>query len=205
EGRTADVARIDLLDDVVDLTPAAHVSVGRADLTAEYEAARAAIDEQLGALLSALPQLFEGGAGSLRDRAVVSVSELARAGLVETTEDSAVSTSEQLDTDYLNGFLRSAVNNRRSTSASGTFRADPRGARIPRMAIDEQQRYGAAFRALSEFEERIRRLTELGEHAASLARSGLTGGALRPSPPGTPEPPADKDKNKEKDRTDRDG
>ncbi|MFD8821495.1 N-6 DNA methylase [Streptomyces sp. NPDC059605] len=200
EGRTADVARIDLLDDVVDLTPAAHVSVGRADLTAEYEAVRSAIEEQLGALLSSLPQLSEGGAGSLRDRAVVSVSELARAGLVETTEDSAVSTSAQLDTDYLNGFLRSAANNRRSTSASGTFRVDPRGSRIPRMAIDEQRRYGAAFRALSEFEERIGRLAELGEHAASLARSGLTSGALLPPPPGTTEPPADKDEDRDKGR-----
>ncbi|MFF9569044.1 N-6 DNA methylase [Streptomyces sp. NPDC014685] len=203
EDRTADVARIDLLDDDVDLTPAAHLSVGRADLTAEYEAARAAIDEQLGALLSSLPQLSEGGAGSLRDRAMISVSELARAGLVETTEDSAVSTSEQLDTDYLNGFLRSAANNRRSTSASGTFRVDPRGSRIPRMAIDEQRRYGAAFRALSEFEERIGRLRELGEHAASLARSGLTSGALLPPSSDTPAPPADQEKDK--DRTKRDG
>lgn len=182
EGRTADVARIDLLNDVVDLTPAAHVSARHADLTAEYEAARAAIDEQLKSLLSALPKLSEGDAGSLRNGAVVSVSELARAGLVETAEDTAVSTSEQLDTDYLNGFLRSAANSRRSTSASGTFRVDTRGSRIPQMAIDEQRRYGAAFRALSEFEEHVRLLTELSERAASLARSGLTSGALLPPP-----------------------
>lgn len=118
--------------------------------------------------------------GNLQDGAVVSLSELARAGLIRTSEDAAVSTSEQLDTDYLNGFLRSSANNRRSTTASGTFRTDTRGARIPQMGIEDQRRYGAAFRSLVEFERLVRDLTELGERAATLARDGLTGGALLP-------------------------
>ncbi|MFD6281395.1 N-6 DNA methylase [Streptomyces sp. NPDC060209] len=182
EDQTAEVPRIDLLNDVVDLTPAAHISTRHTDFTAEYEAARADISEQLTSLLGLLPPLRESPAGTLQDGATVSVSELARAGLVETVEDSAVSTSEQLDTDYLNGFLRSTLNNRRSTSTSGTFRMDNRGSRIPQMAIDEQRRYGAAFRALAEFEEQMGRLTKLGKQAASLARDGLTSGALRPPP-----------------------
>jgi hypothetical protein len=118
----------------------------------------------------------------LQEGATVSLSDLARAGLIETSADSAVSTSEQLDTDYLNGFLRSASNNRRSTSASGTFRTDTRGARVPQMGIDKQRRYGAAFRALAEFEGHVKKLTELSKRAASLARDGLTGGALAPPP-----------------------
>jgi hypothetical protein len=48
------------------------------------------------------------------------------------------------------------------------------------MDIDEQRRYGAAFRALREFEERARRVTELSREAAALARDGLGNGALRP-------------------------
>lgn len=180
--QTTDIPRIDLLNDTVDLTPATHICARHTDFSAEYEATRAAIAEQLASLLDLLPPLLEGPGGSLQDGAMVSVSELARAGLVETTEDSAVSTSEQLDTDYLNGFLRSTVNTRRSTSTSGTFRMDTRGSRIPQMAIAEQRRYGAAFRALQEYEEHVGRLAELSKQAASLARDGLTSGALLPPP-----------------------
>ncbi|MGP3756171.1 N-6 DNA methylase [Streptomyces sp. IBSNAI001] len=181
DNQTAQVARIDLLNDAVDLTPAAYISARHTDFTAQYEATRTEISEQLERLLDTLlPPLREGTAGSLQDRAMVSVAELARAGLVETTENAAVSTSEQLDTDYVNGFLRSTLNNRRATSTSGTFRLDTRGSRIPQMAVEEQRRYGAAFRALVEFEEGVGHLTELSKQAASLARDGLTSGALRP-------------------------
>lgn len=180
--QSAEVSRIDLLDDTVDLTPAAHIAARLTDFAAEYAATRRAIGEQIAVLSDLLPVLDAGAAGALQDGATVSLSDLARAGLIETSADSAVSTSEQLDTDYLNGFLRSAANNRRSTSASGTFRTDARGARIPQMGIDEQRRYGAAFRALSEFEEHVKKLAELSGRAASLARDGLTGGALAPPP-----------------------
>ncbi|MFF0066041.1 N-6 DNA methylase [Streptomyces sp. NPDC005279] len=180
--QTAEVPRINLLDDTVDLTPATHISATRTDFTAEYEATRAEIDQQLATLLNLLPALAAGSVGTIQEGATVSLADLARAGLVETSADAAMSTSEQLDTDYLNGFLRSVFNNRRSTSTSGTFRTDTRGARIPQMAVDEQRRYGAAFRALTEFEQHVSRLRELTERAASLARDGLTSGALVPPP-----------------------
>ncbi|MFJ8129024.1 hypothetical protein [Streptomyces hydrogenans] len=112
----------------------------------------------------------------------MSLSELARAGLIELSEDAVLSTSGQLDSDCLNGFLRGAANHRRSTSASGTFRLDARGARVPQMRIAEQRRYGAAFRTPAAFEESVRELTELSGRAAALARDGLTGGALLPPP-----------------------
>ncbi|MEU7294911.1 N-6 DNA methylase [Streptomyces exfoliatus] len=179
-GQSTEVPRIELLDDTVDLTPATHVAARLTDYAAQYAAVRAEIGERLAQLQGLLPALAEGPGGNLQDGAVVSLSELARAGLIRTSEDAAVSTSEQLDTDYLNGFLRSSANNRRSTTASGTFRTDTRGARIPQMGIDDQRRYGAAFRSLVEFERLVRDITELGERAATLARDGLTGGALLP-------------------------
>ncbi|MCG7524310.1 N-6 DNA methylase [Streptomyces sp. OfavH-34-F] len=184
ENLTARVARIDLLDDTVDLSPAAYTAARHTDFTAQYAATRAEVKERLERLLDTLlPPVLEGAAESFQDRATVSVAELARAGLVETTEGAAVSTSDQLDTDYVNGFLRGAPNNRRSTSASGTFRLDTRGARIPQMAVEEQRRYGSAFRALTEFEQALAQLALLGERTTSLARDGLTTGALRPPAP----------------------
>ncbi|MER5738530.1 N-6 DNA methylase [Streptomyces sp. NPDC002262] len=179
-GRSTEVPRIDLLDDTVDLTPAAHVAARLTDYAGEYAALRAAIARQTALLDGLLPALEAGAGGGLSEGASVSMSELARAGLIELSEDAALSTSEQLDSDYLNGFLRSAANNRRSTSASGTFRLDARGARVPRMGIAEQRRYGAAFRTLTAFEESVRELAELSHRAAVLARDGLTTGALLP-------------------------
>ncbi|MEV6983395.1 N-6 DNA methylase [Sphaerisporangium sp. NPDC051017] len=176
--QVVDVPLIDLLDETVDLTPTPHVVACRTDHLAEYLSTREALVSRLHELLSLLPPLTSGP-GSL-DGVAVKVAELARAGLVEVTEGEVVSTSDQLDTDYLHGFLRGAANTRRATSASGSFRADVRGSRVPRMSIDDQRLYGAAFRALEEFERRVKELTELSDRAASLARDGLTGGTLRP-------------------------
>lgn len=80
------------------------------------------------------------------------------------------------------GDLRSELGTkpRRSTSASGTYRLDTRGSRIRRMGIDEQRRYGSAFRALSEFEEVTRKVDELSRQLAEVVRDGLATGALKP-------------------------
>ncbi|WP_433362304.1 N-6 DNA methylase [Streptosporangium sp. CA-115845] len=176
--QVVDVPLIDLLDETVDLTPSRYVAAARTDHLAEYLSIREALVGRLHELLELLPPLASGP-GYL-EGGTVRMADLARAGLVELIEGGAVSTSDQLDTDYLHGFLRSAANTRRSTSASGSFRTDVRGSRIPQMGIDDQRRYGAAFRVLGEFEQRVRELTELSDRATSLARDGLTGGALRP-------------------------
>ncbi|MGW1532294.1 N-6 DNA methylase [Streptomyces aureus] len=178
--QTAEVSLIDLLDDAVDLTPGRHVEDSHRDYAIEYQAISAELREQVRLLVDLLPALVAGdGLGSL-DGPTVSVADLARAGLVEFGDREPVSVSDQLDTDYLRGFLRSAANTRRSTSSSGTFRLDGKGARIPQMEIVEQRRYGAAFRMLQEFEERARRVVELSRDAAALARDGLDNGALTP-------------------------
>ncbi|MEU9223809.1 N-6 DNA methylase [Streptomyces massasporeus] len=178
--QTVEVPLIDLLDDTVDLTPGRHVEDSHRDYAAEYQALRRQLTEQARLLAELLPALAEGAGPSSLDGPTVSVADLARAGLVEYGDPEPVSISDQLDTDYLQGFLRSVANTRRSTSTSGTFRLDGKGARIPQMDITEQRRYGAAFRALQEFEERARRVAELSRDAATLARDGLGNGALAP-------------------------
>ncbi|MFC8368441.1 MULTISPECIES: N-6 DNA methylase [unclassified Streptomyces] len=175
-----EVPQIDLLDDLVDLTPSRHVEESHRDYVTEYDTLRQELTEQVRRLAELLPALVAGeGTGAL-DGPSVSVADLIRAGLVEYADPEPVSVSDQLDTDFLQGFLHSAANSRRSTTASGTFRLDSKGARIPQMDITAQRGYGAAFHALREFEERSRRVAELSRQIAALARDGLGNGALKP-------------------------
>lgn len=175
-----EVPQIDLLDDLVDLTPSRHVEESHRDYVTEYDTLRQELTEQVRRLAELLPALVAGeGTGAL-DGPSVSVADLIRAGLVEFADPEPVSVSDQLDTDFLQGFLHSAANSRRSTTASGTFRLDSKGARIPQMDITAQRGYGTAFHALREFEERSRRVAELSRQIAALARDGLGNGALKP-------------------------
>ncbi|OEJ23976.1 N-6 DNA methylase [Streptomyces agglomeratus] len=178
--QVAEVPLIDLLDEVVDLTPGRHVEGSHRDYAVEYQTLRRQLTDEVRLLAELLPALVASDGPSSLEGPTVSVADLARAGLVEHGDPEPVSISDQLDTDYLQGFLRSAANTRRSTSTSGTFRLDGKGARIPQMDITEQRRYGAAFRALQEFEQRARRVVELTRDAATLARDGLDNGALAP-------------------------
>ncbi|MBU5945641.1 N-6 DNA methylase [Streptomyces griseoincarnatus] len=178
--QVTDVAQIDLLDDLVDLTPGRYVEESHRDYGAEYESLRQELAEQVHRLAGLLPSLAANESTGALDGPSVSVADLIRAGLVEFADPEPVSTSDQLDTDFLQGFLHSTANSRRSTSSSGTFRLDAKGARIPQMDIDAQRRYGSAFRSLREFEERSRRVAELSRQIAALAQDGLGNGALRP-------------------------
>ncbi|MFC5671041.1 N-6 DNA methylase [Streptomyces incanus] len=178
--QVADVPLIELLDETVDLTPGNHLRSRHRDYPGEYAALRKELEDQVRRLATLLPALAPGGEPGSLDGATTSVADLTRAGLVTYDGPEPVSASEQLDTDYLQGFLRSSVNARRSTSASGTYRLDGRGSRIPRMGIDEQRRYGTAFRALSAFEEGMRKVDELSRQLAEVARDGLAAGALVP-------------------------
>jgi hypothetical protein len=178
--QVADVSLIELLDDAVDLTPGRRVAESHRDYAAEYQALKQELTSQVRLLAQMLPALTAGAGASALDGPSVSVADLARAGLVQYGDPEPVSVSDQLDTDFLHGFLRSSANTRRSTSDSGTFRLDGKGARIPQMDIAEQRRYGAAFRALQEFEELARRVAELSKQTSALARDGLGNGALVP-------------------------
>ncbi|OMI40880.1 N-6 DNA methylase [Streptomyces sparsogenes] len=178
--QVADVPLIEFLDDTVDLTPGSHLRFRHRDYPGEYAALREELEDRIRRLAALLPGLAAGGGPGSLDGATTSVADLARAGLVAYDGQEPVSASDQLDTDYLRGFLRSSANARRSTSASGTYRFDGRGSRIPRMGIDDQRRYGSAFRALSAFEEGMRKVDELSRQLAEVARDGLATGALAP-------------------------
>ena len=180
ESQSADVRLIDLLDDTVDLTPAAHMPALRLDLATEYERVRAELSTTLATLETLLPDLRAGHGADLWDGATVTVAELARAGLVELQGGGARAADDQIDPDYLDGFLAAGPNVRRSTSQSGTYRLDPRNARIPQRETAVQRRYGTAFRALREAETQALRLTETVRRMAEVAREGLGSGALEP-------------------------
>lgn len=173
--RVVDVSVIDLLDEEVDLTPVTHMPAEHLD---EYATARDLLLSRLRHVAETIPELSAGSGviegGTLR------ISDLARAGLVEVSDKTAASVSDQLDTDYLQGFLRGGSNASRNTSGSGTYRVDVRGARIPQMGIEDQRAYGAAFRALDEAETALHELSRAGLDAIGRARDGLTSGALRP-------------------------
>ncbi|MCY9784216.1 N-6 DNA methylase [Nocardiopsis sp. EMB25] len=175
----ADVPLVELLDDVVDLTPSRHASAHGGDLLTEYAGTREQLIRVLETLGHALPSLAEGP-GDLGG-SQVRVADLVDAGLVRVAEGRLESSSERLDADFLNGFLRSTANTRRSTTASGTFRTDARSASVPHKDADQQRAYGRAFRALEEFEQAARELATLAGRATDLAREGLTSGALLPS------------------------
>ncbi|MGC5532547.1 N-6 DNA methylase [Streptomyces sp. SR-10] len=178
--QVAEVPLIELLDDTVDLTPGAHLRPRHRNFPEEYAVLRREVEKRIARLVAILPELAEGGEPGSLDGATTSIADLARAGLVGYEDSEPVSASDQLDTDYLQGFLRSSANTRRSTSASGTHRLDTRGARLPRMGIDEQRRYGSAFRSLSAFEQDAREIGELSRQLADLARDGLATGGLVP-------------------------
>lgn len=179
----AEVPLIDLLDDEVDLTPSRYVREPEPDYAVEYARLREDLDTRLSRLRALLPKLPPRGRADGLDNGVpLTVSDLLAAGLVRLDGDELISASDQLDPDYVRGFASSAANTRRSTSSSGTFRADLQAARLPRMDVERQHRYGDAFRSLGAFERELAELASMGDRAARLARDGLTGGALDPPP-----------------------
>ena len=174
----AEVALIDLLDDEVDLTPARHLSPDLDELPKALASAHKDLRRSAGELGELLPVLEPGTPERFDNE--VRIGDLIDAGLAELSGDELRAADERLDTDFLIGFLNSPANTRRSTSASGTHRTDARTARVPKMGVQDQRRYGAAFRSLAEFERRAKELAALAERVTQLTREGLTSGALDP-------------------------
>lgn len=174
----ADVPPIDILDDDVDLSPGRYITADHGDYPVEYAALRDQIQRLAQDLLDLLPEL-PAGPGRM-EAAPIGLGDLVRGGLVDLDSTMPTSRTDQLDTDYLRGFLRSAANTRRSTTASGTLRLDARSAQLPQMDIARQREYAAAFRRLAAFEERLRQAADIGGRASALAYDGLTNGALLP-------------------------
>jgi SAM-dependent methyltransferase len=87
----------------------------------------------------------------------------------------------QLDPSFVAGFLGAAARHRDTATTSGTsIRSATRKARIPRISLPEQQRYGVAFRRISDWARLSRQAWLLGREAADWALHGLTTGVLDP-------------------------
>jgi hypothetical protein len=176
--QVVDVPPIDILDDDVDLSPSRYVTPHHGDYPVEYAALRDRIQSLAQDLLDLLPVL-PAGPGRI-EAAPMGLGDLVRGGLVDLDGTVPTSRTDQLDTDYLRGFLRSAANARRSTTASGTFRLNAGSAQLPQMEVGRQREYGEAFRRLAAFEELLREAAAVGVRASALAHDGLTKGALLP-------------------------
>lgn len=86
--------------------------------------------------------------------------------------------SELVDADFLAGFLRAAAE--RAAGKGAGVRIDVRRLAIPRMPIDDQRRYGRAFRELAELETAFQRDQALCEKLIRAGFTGLADGVLRP-------------------------
>lgn len=90
-----------------------------------------------------------------------------------------------LDPYFLAGFLRSEINRRQAAGTiGGTFRLDVRRARVPRMPLPQQRRYGEQFRRLMEFAGTAAEVAAAAADATRTAIDGLTSGIFAPEEPG---------------------
>ncbi|GIH68010.1 N-6 DNA methylase [Sphaerimonospora thailandensis] len=87
---------------------------------------------------------------------------------------------EVLDPLFVAGFLRLSAE-RAAVTSSGTYRVDVRRAKLPRLPITEQRRYGEAFRRLDAFESAVRQTAQMGGLLARQVLQGLTDGELEPA------------------------
>ncbi|MFE7615578.1 N-6 DNA methylase [Streptomyces sp. NPDC057496] len=98
----------------------------------------------------------------------------------------------RLDPWFLAGFLGAEENLAGASTGSTVLHISPGRLRVPLLPLEEQRRYGEAFRHLHELRAQARHATELAEQTARLLAGGLTGGGLVPSPTGTgPSVPSD--------------
>jgi hypothetical protein len=82
----------------------------------------------------------------------------------------------QLDPDFLAGLLRAAE----PAASGGSSRIDARRLAVPRLPLDQQRRYGAAFRELTALGDTLRAAAAAGETLMRLGFDGLVAGHLRP-------------------------
>ncbi|MFF7837469.1 N-6 DNA methylase [Streptomyces ossamyceticus] len=86
----------------------------------------------------------------------------------------------RLDAWFLAGFLSAEDNIAGASSGSTVLSVSPGRLRVPLLPLEEQRRYGEAFRRVHELRAEARRATRLAEETARLLAGGLTGGQLLP-------------------------
>ncbi|MBY8845825.1 N-6 DNA methylase [Streptomyces sp. SP2-10] len=87
----------------------------------------------------------------------------------------------RLDPWFLAGFLGAEENIAGASTGSTILTVSPGRLRVPLLPLEEQRRYGEAFRHVHELRAEARRATRLAEETAALLSGGLTGGQLLPS------------------------
>lgn len=87
----------------------------------------------------------------------------------------------RLDPWFLLGFLSSETNLAGASTGSSTRHLTPGRLRVPLLPLEEQRRYGEAFRHVHALRAEARRAALLAEETARLLAGGLTGGQLLPS------------------------
>lgn len=89
----------------------------------------------------------------------------------------------RLDPWFLAGFLGAEENIAGASTGSTILHVSPGRLRVPLLPLEEQRRYGEAFRRAHALRAEAARATELAEETARLLVGGLTGGGLVPSAP----------------------
>ncbi|MGW2779984.1 N-6 DNA methylase [Streptomyces populi] len=87
----------------------------------------------------------------------------------------------RLDAWFLAGFMGSEENIAGASTGSTILTVNPGRLRVPLLPLEEQRRYGEAFRHVHELRAEAQRATRLAEETARLLAGGLTGGQLLPS------------------------
>lgn len=88
---------------------------------------------------------------------------------------------KRLDSWFLAGFLGSEDNIAGASTGSTILHVSPGRLRVPLLPLEEQRRYGEAFRRVHELRAEAQRAARLAEETARLLAGGLTGGQLLPS------------------------
>jgi SAM-dependent methyltransferase len=88
----------------------------------------------------------------------------------------------RLDAWFLAGFLGAEDNIAGASTGTTVLNVNPGRLRVPLLPLEEQRRYGEAFRRVHELRNEAQRATRLAEETARLLAGGLTGGQLLPSP-----------------------
>ncbi|MFB7327371.1 N-6 DNA methylase [Streptomyces sp. NPDC056190] len=86
----------------------------------------------------------------------------------------------RLDPWFLAGFVGAHDNITGASTGSTTVHLQPGRLRVPLLPLQEQRRYGEAFRRVRELRSAARQATDLAREYADLLTTGLTAGALLP-------------------------
>ncbi|MDX2850933.1 N-6 DNA methylase [Streptomyces sp. PA03-3a] len=157
-----------------DIAHSERASAGLDDLTVET----APLIEEGDVLVRAIP----GGQGSM-----ARVADEADAGAVPGRSVFVLRPDPaRLDPWFVMGFLEAEDNVAGASTGSTTVHVQPGRLRVPLLSLEEQQRYGVAFRRVHDLRTAARRTVELAQRTADALTAGLTGGGLLPSRAETP-------------------